>query len=229
MRKFGFYFAVFIKAALATEIFGGIGLAVYPFEAGFEVVGVVRDAPAEKAGIAVGDKRLAVDGISLAGKSLESGLSFFRGKPGEILNVCILRQNDTLWRKIRREKLIVESAETKGEDSAKNRFLLGRMEFLNLDIAVYMEKESLFSEVGHPLDNALLIFSREGILFYLKEDGLVNISIFHADGKFLKTFNKEGIAGENFEAWSGENLPTGNYFVRLFQKGKTAFYKGTLH
>ena len=70
---------------------------------------------------------------------------------------------------------------------------------------------------------------RQSILFYLKEDGLVNISIFHADGKFLKTFNKEGIAGENFEAWIGENLPTGNYFVRLFQKGKTAFYKGTLH
>jgi C-terminal processing protease CtpA/Prc len=43
--------------------FGGLGIDVGPLEGGIEILGVVLDGPAHRAGITVGDIVLAVDGV----------------------------------------------------------------------------------------------------------------------------------------------------------------------
>jgi len=79
-----------LKNELAGE-YTGIGTAFERASAGSEIVSVLPDSPAEKAGLKVGDVILEVDGVSLQGLSLVETASLFRGPASTRIKLKVAR------------------------------------------------------------------------------------------------------------------------------------------
>ena len=85
-------------AALTADLHGevvGIGAEIHIDDAsGYtDVLGVFPGSPAEKAGLASGDKILDIDGKPLRGKTTKDILAEIRGKAGEAVALSILRDD----------------------------------------------------------------------------------------------------------------------------------------
>ncbi|SET05193.1 C-terminal processing peptidase-3. Serine peptidase. MEROPS family S41A [Natronincola peptidivorans] len=76
--------------------YGGIGVIITPGEDGLvTVVSPIEDTPGERAGIATGDKVLAVDGKAVSGEQLELAADMMRGEPGTEVVLSIWREGTT--------------------------------------------------------------------------------------------------------------------------------------
>ena len=67
--------------------FGGIGIIVNPANGKLEIVEVVDDTPAQKAGIKEGDIITRIDGLEVNSKTMESALAKMRGPVGSDINL----------------------------------------------------------------------------------------------------------------------------------------------
>lgn len=71
--------------------FGGLGIEV-GMENGFiKVIAPIDDTPAQKAGIKAGDLIIRLNDKSVKGKTLDDAVKVMRGKPGEPLDLVIVR------------------------------------------------------------------------------------------------------------------------------------------
>ncbi len=99
--------ALLAASAFAGENFGGIGVTIYATPSGVRVVDVIPGSPAALAGIESDDRILAVDGVSLAGNSLDASKDILRGTVGKPLELSVLREKDTLSVTLRRARILV--------------------------------------------------------------------------------------------------------------------------
>lgn len=217
-------------AALAAESFGGIGLAVCAAECGAEVLDVVRDSPADRAAIRVGDCLVSANGVSLKGKSLKSLLELLRGKAGDFLNLEILHGNVPTEKSLRRESLLAiinsESSEMLGEDvAAKGRFL-DEITLPEYNATFYAEEKS-FPDTSVQLQT-FQIFNRNWIAFSWSVPGMLTFRLISAKGEKLRTLRFKAVAGKNIFEWDGSPYPPGNYFARVEGNEKVLYFKGTL-
>lgn len=80
----------------ATGEFEGIGAFVDMDASGkLEIVRLFENGPAEKAGLKAGDRVLAVDGVSIVGKSLYEAIGLIRGETGSDVELLIEREDTT--------------------------------------------------------------------------------------------------------------------------------------
>lgn len=95
-----------LKSELSGEIVG-VGLAIkVDEESGItDVLGVITGAPAEKAGVLIGDKILAIDGRTLKAKSLQDVVNVLRGKAGTQVKLTVLRGDEVRTIKLQRDRL----------------------------------------------------------------------------------------------------------------------------
>ncbi len=228
-----------VPAVMASESFGGLGLAIYPSERGAEVAHVVQGASAHLAGIETGDFLLSADNVSLAGKSLAFDMEVLRGNPEESVELTVLRNADTLRISVRRETIIVKNS-ADDEDSGvafkamsdESLQFLDAVELPNLNANVYAkisESSTLTSRFDKGSRNlSLSTFDRNSIQFELENSGPATLEIFSAHGQKVESLQVEGLAGTNLLAWNGNRLSSGSYFVQVSQNGKTLSYKGVL-
>lgn len=228
-----------VHAVMASESFGGLGLAIYPSGRGAEVAHVVQGASAHLAGIETGDFLLSANGVSLSGKSLDFDMDVLRGNPEETVELTVLRNSDTLRISVRREAIVVKNSAD--EDCSGIAFkamsdeslqFLDAVELPNLNASVYA-KISESSDLVSPFRKeagslSLSIFDRNSIQFELENSGPAKLEIFSAQGQKVETFQMNGSAGTNLLAWNGNGLSSGSYFVQVSQNGKTLSYKGVL-
>ncbi len=79
----------------ATGEFEGIGAFVDLDEDGkVELVGIFEDGPAEKAGLLTGDRVIAVDGVSVVGKTLYEAINLIRGEAGSDVVLLVEREGE---------------------------------------------------------------------------------------------------------------------------------------
>jgi carboxyl-terminal processing protease len=81
--------------------FSGIGTEVVPDPRGLRVTRVFPGGPAAKAGIAVGDRVVAVGGTSIAGKPVEQSTALIRGRPGTTVELTIRSGRSSARRQVR--------------------------------------------------------------------------------------------------------------------------------
>lgn len=88
-RRYGDRFSDYFSPELLTRFneeieghFSGIGLTVNGVEPGLRVESVFKGSPAEKAGIAVGDTIVSVDGRSLVGLDPDAATALIKGPEG---------------------------------------------------------------------------------------------------------------------------------------------------
>jgi carboxyl-terminal processing protease len=82
--------------------FSGIGLSIVPVKRGLRAVQVFPGSPAARAGIAVGDTVVSVDGDSIAGESSQAATTRIKGPEGTQVTVGVL---DAKSGKVRQLKL----------------------------------------------------------------------------------------------------------------------------
>jgi carboxyl-terminal processing protease len=93
----------------------GIGVSVdpQPVDSAIEIEEVFQDSPAARAGLQNGDLITAVNGKSLAGKSVDAGSSLIRGKVGTSLKLTIKRGKRSFPVTLTRANVVVPVASSK--------------------------------------------------------------------------------------------------------------------
>ncbi len=89
--------------------FSGIGVQVMAVEEGLRVVSVVPDSPAAAAGMRSEDIIIVIDGVELAGMTLDEAKQYILGEPGTQLAVGYLRGGEYLESLLTREMIVEES------------------------------------------------------------------------------------------------------------------------
>jgi len=188
-----------IKSRTLGE-FSGIGIEM-TMEAGYvKCVAVIPGTPASRSGIKPGDVITNIDGVSVNGASLIEIVDRIRGLPGTIVTLNVARHeiSDTFQVKIMREKVKVESIESRME---------GNIGYIRI---------STFNEsTGESLREAL----RELAVGQVEElDGLV-IDLRNNPGGLLQ----QALRVSNFFLVSGEIVSTAgrrDEQIRKFQADK---------
>lgn len=97
------YFTKEEKEAFETDLSGsfeGVGMEIGKRDGVLTVVVPIKGAPAERAGMKIGDKILKIDGISTADMSIDEAVSKIRGKKGTTVVLSIYRESDSSQKEI---------------------------------------------------------------------------------------------------------------------------------
>ena len=92
--------------------FAGVGIVVSKKGDYVEVVSPIDDTPAYRAGLITGDKITKIDGMLMKGKNIEENISLMKGTPGTLVELTILRNDETLVKKITRAIITVKSVKS---------------------------------------------------------------------------------------------------------------------
>lgn len=88
-----FFFA--IGVAVASESFGGIGISFQKENDGIKIVDIIPNTPAAESNLQVSDRIIAIDGISLKGKSSEEAKLMLRGPKNKPIEVTYVNNGET--------------------------------------------------------------------------------------------------------------------------------------
>ena len=91
----------------ARDGFGGIGITLETANNGFSITAVSENGPAERAGLKVGDKIIAVGGAPVAGRQPSDLIHQLRGPIGSIVDLTIERPGVTGIRDYKLERALV--------------------------------------------------------------------------------------------------------------------------
>lgn len=105
------------QKSLSGNIGGGVGIEVGIRHNSPTVVRVLRDNPAEKAGVMVGDVITAVNGESSVNKSVSETVSLIRGDVGTTVKLTFLRASQVIELTITRAEITSPSAYHTTENS----------------------------------------------------------------------------------------------------------------
>ena len=103
----GLMATLLVTPLMASDSFGGIGVAFYQVPNGVKVTEVIPGTPASESKLKAGDVIIAVDGESLNGKSIEESKMKLRGLENKPLEITFLSNKDTLSTVLRRTQITV--------------------------------------------------------------------------------------------------------------------------
>ena len=126
--------------------FGGIGIELGLRGGYFTVIESLDDAPAARAGVAAGDRLIAVDGESLKGKKLLDVIELIRGPRESGVNLALIRSGKRFEVALSRARIDVESV---------------RARWLEPGYA-YVRIARFQKDTGHDFAQAVLALAREG-------------------------------------------------------------------
>ncbi len=74
--------------------YGGLGMEVTMEDGFVKVISPIDDTPAKRAGVKAGDYITEIEGKSIMGATLSEAVGQMRGKPGEPINITIIREGE---------------------------------------------------------------------------------------------------------------------------------------
>ncbi len=97
--------------------YGGLGMEVTMEDGFVKVISPIDDTPAKRAGVKAGDFITEIEGKSLLGATLNEAVTQMRGKPGEAINITIVREGeDPLYLDITREVIKRQTVKSEIKD-----------------------------------------------------------------------------------------------------------------
>ncbi len=99
--------------ATTTGRFGGIGIELGLVEGYFTVVSPIDDTPADRAGLAAGDRITELEGESVKGWLLTDIVKKLRGEPGSTVNMGVYRESSDESLDFDIERAVIEVASVK--------------------------------------------------------------------------------------------------------------------
>ena len=93
--------------------FGGIGIELGLVAGYFTVTAILAETPAAAAGLAAGDRLVAVDDEPLGGKRIMEVVDLLRGPPGTDVQVALVRSGDTVSVGLTRARIQMQSVDAR--------------------------------------------------------------------------------------------------------------------
>jgi membrane-associated protease RseP (regulator of RpoE activity) len=222
--------ALFTVMGVATENYGGIGIAVYKSNRGVSIAGIAKNSPAYSAGLNVGDCILEVDGVSLRGKSVAEAKDMIRGTSGKPVSLKIARAGDVRHIDVPRIDLSVVNVKDKREANGikcSNCKLLDVVETKEKKAGFYIKQKDapVFPEIksAEVLKSVKLIsFLRKKFTVEVKTASPFSVSMYTMDGSFVKRLDVSNAKkGQMDIHWDNTTLPAGQYTIEMKQDNKT--------
>lgn len=96
---------------LTTGKYGGIGSVIRQDSSAVRIAEPYKGSPADRAGLKIGDKIVAIDGKSIAGMKTDQVSSMLRGEPNTTVKVAVeqLLDGKVVTHKIRRQRISIPS------------------------------------------------------------------------------------------------------------------------
>lgn len=192
-----------LDAALDQE-FGGVGLelAIDDRDGGLVVESPILHSPAWRAGIAAGDRIVAIDGTSTRGMNLKEAVAALRGPAGTAVSIAVGDQA----RVIPLEREIVRTESVLGDrrrsDGAWDWFVEGEPGIIHLRITSF--GEHTLEDLDRAIAEIGTVRSPRGVILDLRGNpgGLLSTAIevsdrFLDEGVIVSTRGREAAAGRN--------------------------------
>jgi len=172
--------------------FEGIGTVLDTYEDSIIITSVLKDSPAEKAGLKVGDVITSVDGKSIVGMPIEDVLALIKGSAGTTVKLTITRDNSTLNFTITREQLSLDTVLPEPGYTAKVPDDIGYISIYQFTDSTAGEFDKVFADTMAKKPKGLILDLRDNPGGYLdsaysilghfirKGDTIINLKI---DGK----------------------------------------------
>lgn len=200
--------------------FGGLGIEV-GMENGFvKVISPIDDTPAEKAGLKPGDLIIRLDNKQVKGLTLNDAVKIMRGKPGDPIELLIVRDGETKPLKVTIIRAIIKVK------SVKQRFLEPGYAYIRIS--------SFQSKTTDGVKKAISTLVKEnegklsGVVLDLRNNpggvlsGAVGVSdIFLTKGKIVYTDGRVADAVMRYDA-TPEDLIEGAPMVVLVNQGSAS-------
>lgn len=97
-----------IRASTAGS-YSGVGVEVAMVGGALHVIAPIADSPAARAGIRGGDELVAIDGKTITSEHMQKTLELLRGRVGSRVTLTVLRDDETIEHRMRRQIIRVAS------------------------------------------------------------------------------------------------------------------------
>jgi carboxyl-terminal processing protease len=206
--RFSDYFSAAMLERFNEEIegqFSGIGLTVSEAKRGLRVESIFEGSPAERAGIAVGDTIVSVDGRSIADLDSDAATALIKGPEGSEVTIGV---RDGKGGRTRREHLVraqisvpVVSGEVENVDGEK----LGYVRLTTFSEGAHAQ---LYEEVRKLQKQGArgLVLDLRGNGGGLLEEAVLTASVFLPEGETVVTTDSRTQGHAEYET-KGGNLP----------------------
>jgi len=183
--------------------YSGLGMEVTLDEGFVKVISPIDDTPAKKAGIKPGDFIIEINDESIFGLSLSEAVDLMRGKPGELVNITIARNNDeriqfNLKREIIKRKIVTYSIKEG----------IGYIRISQFNENAYQELSKAISSLEKEMFGSVpgLILDLRGNPGGLLDQSIKISSAFLDGGKVVSTKGRKESDNRNYNADKGELL-----------------------
>lgn len=212
------------SAAFANEEFGGVGLSVLNTSNGLSISEVIPGTPAAASNLKAGDFIIAVDNVSLEGKTLDESKELLRGIVNKPIEITYMNEDGVNTATLRRVQMFVVEGENQ-KVAMDGKELVAVLD--NGKKGVYLSaKEAKPVEMKKQVKTGDAIsfkeISRNEISFTSSEKSSAIIEISNIDGKQIAQLSmKQTVVGNNILKWDGSKIPNGQYIVSITQAGKS--------
>jgi len=155
------------------------------------IVSPIEGTPASEAGIKARDKILSIDNISTKGMNIEDAVNLIRGKRGTKVKLEILRNGNSFYKSISRERIEIKSVTSKINET-KDGLLIGYVRLKQFNANASREMKDILKD--------LEIKKVSGYVLDLRSNpgGLLESSIdisrqFIDKGIIVSTLSKDGL------------------------------------
>ena len=184
----------------------GVGIQVRPHEeGGLSVVGVFEEGPAHGAGVAEGDRIVAVDGNNIVGEATNDIIALIRGPRGEDVTLGIERNDERLEILVTRDA--VHTSPIHAESLGQGIAYIHVSQFQRNTTAELNEAIAKLEEATGARVSKLLLDLRQNPGGLLDEAANM-VDLFVAEGTIVSTIGRSEHATEFFEAGPGIDSST---------------------
>ena len=155
------------------------------------IISPIEGTPAYEAGIKSRDKILSIDNVSTKGMNIEDAVKLIRGKQGTKVKLEILRNGNSFYKSLSRERIEIKSVTSK-INQTKDGFLIGyvRIKQFNANASKEMRETLKELEVKNVSGYVLDLRSNPGGLL----ESSIDISRHFIDkGVIVRTVSKDGL------------------------------------
>jgi len=198
--------------------FGGLGIEVGMKDGFVEVITPIDDTPAKKAGVEAGDLIIKLDDKLVKGMSLNDAVKIMRGKPGTIIKLTIIREDEREPLDISVTRAVIKVVSVKSK-ILEEGFGYIRITQFQINTGKNLEKAvRSLNKKGAPLKGLVLDLRNNpgGVL-----DAAVDVAdVFINDG--LVVYTKGRIADTEMEFEASENTLLPNIPLVVLVNGGSA-------
>ena len=185
--------------------FSGVGLTVSEVKRGLRVGRVFAKTPAARAGIAVGDVIVSVEGDSIAGEDSDIATARIKGPAGSEVTIGVLRPSSGRVRTLTLTRAQIEIPITTGRVRTVEGRELGYVQLISFSTGAHAALRQAVQRVEHRGAKGLVLDLR-GNGGGLLQEAVLTASVFLPKGETVVTTQSRTEGGRSYESVGG-NLP----------------------